>query len=128
MCGAPDIERRNFLRRLIADLAYQSGTHTFFPVCLPEDRSASPVFTPNPEIFWSALGRLGARALLVLGDEAIQALGLEKDIILWSMARRRGFFVWRLPGMEGVSKNARAYSTLLEFLRVALRDMARGAT
>jgi hypothetical protein len=128
ICGVPDVERRDFLRRLIADLAYQPGTHTFFPVCLPEvaARDSAPVFMPNPEVFWSALELLGSRGLLILGDKATKALELEKDISLWGMARRRNFFVWRLPGVESVSSDARAYSNLLEFLRIALRDVTRG--
>jgi hypothetical protein len=124
---APDTGRREFFRRLLADLAHPPGTHTFFPACLPGSAvdNDRPVFAADPEIFWSALRRLGGRALLVLGEEAARALALE-DMSLWTMTRQRGLIVWRLPETDAVVGDENLYSVLLEFLRAGLRDMTRG--
>jgi hypothetical protein len=127
MCLKPDARRRDLFQRLIADLAHPPGTHTFFPVCLPRScaQDDPPAVTHNAGIFWSALGELEARGVLVMGAEAVKILGLENDMHLWSMARLRGFFVWRLPEADAVANDEKFYSTLLEFLRTALRDMGR---
>jgi hypothetical protein len=127
MCRKPDVRRRNCFQRLIADLAHPAGTHTFFPVCLPPAgaRDEPTAATRNAGIFWSALGQLEARAVLVMGAEATKTLGLERDMSLWDMRRQHGFFVWRLPEADAVVNDEKLYSTLLEFLRAALRDVGR---
>ncbi|MDR2055004.1 MAG: hypothetical protein LBQ10_03930 [Desulfovibrio sp.] len=125
ICRQPNALRRNFFQRLIADLAHPAGTHTFFPVCLPQARAqdAPSAVMHDAGIFWSALRLLGARGLLVMGAEAVKILGLEKDMPLWSMARQHGFFVWRLPEADVVVNEEKLYPALLEFLRAALRDV-----
>ncbi|MDR1659928.1 MAG: hypothetical protein LBR94_06250 [Desulfovibrio sp.] len=127
MCRKPDARRRDLFQRLIADLAHPPGTHTFFPVCLPRAcaRDDPPAAAHNAAIFWSALGELGVRGVLVMGAEAVRILDLEEEMHLWSMARRHDFFVWRLPEADAVAEDERLYSTLLEFLRAALRDVGR---
>ncbi|MDR3359011.1 MAG: hypothetical protein LBN96_09250 [Desulfovibrio sp.] len=127
MCRKPDIRRRNFFQRLIADLAHPAGTHTFFPVCLPQAcaQDEPAAVTRNAGIFWSALRRLEARGVLVMGAEAVKTLDLEEDVPLWGMTRRHDFFVWRLPEAEAVAIDEKLYFTLLEFLRNALRDVGR---
>jgi hypothetical protein len=127
ICRKPDARRRDFFQRLIADLAHPAGTHTFFPACLPQagTRPVSSAVTRDAGIFWSALRQLGARGVLVMGAGALKILGLEKDMPLWDMARKHDFFAWRLPEADVVVNDEKLYFTLLEFLRSALRDVAR---
>ncbi|MDR2799897.1 MAG: hypothetical protein LBB52_01345 [Desulfovibrio sp.] len=127
LCRKSDVRRRKFFQRLIADLAHPAGTHTFFPVCLPRDcaQDEPTAATRNSGIFWSALGQLEARGVLVMGLEAVKTLDLEKEMPLWGMTRQHDFFVWRLPEVDAVVHDEKLYSTLLEFLRTALRDVGR---
>ncbi|MDR3320517.1 MAG: hypothetical protein LBS77_06350 [Desulfovibrio sp.] len=127
LCQNSNPGRRALFQRLITDLAHPGGTYTFFPVCVPapQDQENPAVYAPDAEIFWSALKQLGARATLIMGEAAVKALALEDELPLWGMSRRHSFFVWRLPEADAVLQDENLYSTLLDFLRTGMRDLAR---
>ncbi len=81
LLGSPSAARRERLAALIRYLALPAGTHTFWPVGLPEpDEDGKPIIVPSPEIFWDGLRRLGARVLIVLGSPAARCIGVTGPI------------------------------------------------
>ncbi len=81
LCGTPNTLRRRRLQELIRFLALPAGTHTFWPVGLPEpDEDGKPVIVPRPDLFWDGLHRLDSRVLIVLGSPAARCIGVTGPI------------------------------------------------
>ncbi len=81
LCGTPNSLRRRRLQELIRFLSLPAGTHTFWPVGLPEpDEDGKPVIVPRPELFWDGLHRLDSRVLIVLGSPAARCIGITGPI------------------------------------------------
>lgn len=119
-------ERRAFLARMLQDLGYPPGTHTFWPVCLPDappdgrPDAALPPCPPAPEIFWAAAARLKARAVVVMGESVIEALGLHHSLAPLQHIRHGRHLVWGLWSMDELLSGHTRYKSMLAFIRTAL--------
>ncbi len=77
LCGQASTQRRERLTALIRCLRLPAGTHTFWPVGLPDrDEDGNAILRPDPGIFWSGLRLLGARFLIAMGSPAARAIGV----------------------------------------------------
>ncbi|MDR2821146.1 MAG: hypothetical protein LBB60_11530 [Desulfovibrio sp.] len=122
---APDAARRDFFRKLLADLRHPSGTHTFWPPCLPAGEADSETkFAPNAEVFWSGARRLGARGVVVMGSAAAAALALPGNPRPLSQMRYREQSVCVLNDVDNLLHEEKRYAGMLAFLRSALRSVA----
>lgn len=115
--------RRAFLGRLLRDLAHPAGTHTFWPVCLPE--AAGPPFAAHPDAFWSGAVHLGCRAVIVMGSAAVRALGLPGAARPLGQLRWRGQLVLVLRDVDALAQDMSRYGPTLAFLRQGLGPVAR---
>lgn len=121
--------RRTLLQRMLADLGHPGGTHTFWPVCLPASAPAGKQpdseYQPLADIFWSGVGELGARGVVVMGSQAAQAVDLPADLSPPHQIRFRGHLVWILPDAEILLQEPQRYNPMLAFLQQALRQLVR---
>ena len=114
-------QRRTFLGTLLRDLNHPAGTHTFWPVMLPADNDAA--FAPNPQAFWAGMARLGARAVVVMGDTAVQALGLPTPLEFMQQTRHNGALVLSVWDVADLLGNKGRYSSMLTYVRTFLRPL-----
>ena len=114
--------RRNFLGRLLRELAHPAGTHTFWPACMPgaPEPVAGPDLAAHPEAFWSGAAHLGCRAVIVMGSAAVRALGLPANARPLSQLRWRGQHVLVLWEVDTLAQDAARFGPTLAFLRQAL--------
>jgi len=63
---APDPDRRDLWRRLLAGLAWPAGTVAFWPVCAPE----SGTLLAKPALFWRGVVESGVQTVAVFGRRA----------------------------------------------------------
>ena len=128
------LERRQFLQRLLQDLGHPSGTHTFWPSCLPPDPEALPMpnntqgqntYVANADVFWSGAMQLKARGVVVMGSAAAHAVGLPGGLRPPQQLRHRGKLVWVLWDVDNLLQIDQRYASMLALLREALRHMMR---
>lgn len=78
LCGNPNKERSRKLGDLLKYLRKPRGTHTFWPVGLPQpDEDGNLVIVADRTVFWQGLHALGARMLIVMGSPAARLIGME---------------------------------------------------
>lgn len=78
LCGNPNKERSRKLGDLLQYLRKPKGTHTFWPVGLPQpDEDGNLVIVADKTVFWQGLHALGARMLIVMGSPAARLIGME---------------------------------------------------
>ena len=111
--------RRAFLARLLRDLAHPTGTHTFWPISLPQD-AAGNGGPPAPGIFWEAVAHLGARGVMIMGAPAIEALALPVPLVPLQQIRYKKYLLWGLEDMEDILSSEQKYASMLAFIRTAL--------
>lgn len=124
MCGTPDAARRALLQRLLADLAHPGGTHSFWPAALPVDGKE---LEADSRIFWSGVGMLKARAVVVMGRPAVRALGLPERLRPFQQTRHDSRLVVILRDMDFLVQEPQHYDAVREFLRRALARFVRPA-
>lgn len=111
-------ERGLFFRRLLQDLGHPQGTHTFWPVCLPD---AGQNLQANADVFWSGLQALKARGVIVMGSAAARAAALPGRLEPLSHRVFRGRRVWILRDVDLMRDDASRYDQMLAFLQNALQ-------
>ena len=113
-------KRRAFLSQLLRDLNHPGGTHTFWPVILPESAEPNAPFTPDADSFWAGMARLKARAVVALGDDAVQALGLPQPLGFMQQTIYRGALVlsvWDVADLLLGEASRSKYRSMLDYVR-----------
>lgn len=110
-------ERGAFFRRILQDLGHPQGTHTFWPVCLP-DAAGEP--QANAAVFWSGLQALRSRGVIIMGSVAARAAGLPGKLEPLTHRMFRGRLVWILRDVDNMIGDEARYVQMRAFLRKAL--------
>lgn len=120
-CGKEEAAKRKcrgeFLRSIFQDLGYPAGTHTLWPVCLPDDDGNA-----NPDIFWSGGRELGFRGVVIMGSAAARPLLQRQGLKPLTQLRHAGQSVWILWEIDHLATAPEIYQRALVFLRPALRN------
>lgn len=116
-------DRRDFLRRMIRDLGYPAGTHTFWPVCLPPQDAPDAPEQESADAFWAGLRLLRARGAVIMGSAAARAAGMPAGLRPLQSLFFHGFRVFILWDMANLVRQEQRYGKILEFLRVSLRPL-----
>lgn len=111
-------KRSALFRRLFADLNLISGTHTFWPACLPD---ANGAMCSNPQIFWSGILELNCRGVVILGSQAAISLLDQRGLKPLDELRMAGKIAWIIREPDSLAENASWYEMTLAFLRSAFR-------
>lgn len=122
LVGTPDPQRRELVARMIKGLNHPGGTHVFWPFELPEE---TPELAGDgaPSLFWSGEALLRTRALLVMGSDARDALGLPK-IGPYCQTRVQGRLFIQLPQPRSLAEKPEAFGQAMAFLSGLLRFCA----
>ena len=123
LAGTPDPQRRDLVARMIKGLNHPVGTHVFWPFELPgEDtpREGTAREEHAPSLFWSGEALLRTRALLIMGSDARDALGLPK-IGPYCQTMVRGRLFIQLPQPHSLAEKPEAFGQAMAFLTGLLR-------
>ena len=115
--------RSQCLRKLFVDLGHPAGTHTFWPIALPQRQEEGLIV--NTECFWSGLSQLECRGVVIMGSAAAQAALGTRDLKPLSQLFKFGKLVWILWEAHVIAANPIAYSKVLAFLRRSLSNFIR---
>ncbi len=121
LCGQASPERRALLQQILRDLKHPVGTHSFWPIALPEQG----VLTPNIPAFWEGAEHLGARVLIVLGDDAAEALGFPLTSIPIKQLKHRGMAIILAKDMDVLIQNPQMYTRTMTYLHPFLTQYLR---
>jgi len=129
LSGAPDITRRELFQTLLVQtLAHPAGTHSFWPVALPEqDGQGEAQMKPNARVFWEGVKLLGGRAVVIMGAQALDALALPERLRAmqpFQQDRHQGRLLIVLPAPATLIQEAWRMPALGEFLRRTLAPFA----
>lgn len=113
--------RRECLRRLLRDLNHPAGTHTFWPIALPE---AEKELVANTGCFWSGLHELGCRGVIIMGSGAAWAAMGTKDVRPLDRLFKYGKLIWIIHDPLLINSDPVKYDKALAFLRRSLKGMA----
>ena len=113
-------DRRDFFRRMIQDLGYPAGTHTFWPVCIPLSAAPDAPEQESAEAFWAGLRLLRARGVVIIGSAAARAAGMPGGLRPLQSLFFRGFRVFILWDMANLIRQEQRYARILTFLRTSL--------
>lgn len=116
-------DRREFFRRMICDLAYPAGTHTFWPVCMPLSAAPDAPEQESAEAFWAGLRLLRARGVVIMGSAAAKAAGLPGGLRPLESLFFRGFRVLILWDLSNLVRQEQRYASILAFLRSSLQPL-----
>jgi hypothetical protein len=105
------------LRCILEGLAHPPGTHVFWPHRLPGEGDAASVF-------WSAVGTLAPRAVMVLGSDSRDALGLPKSMCPYAQMMLWGRLVVQLHRPESLASDDALLKSTQAFLASVLRFCA----
>lgn len=114
-------ERGAFFRRILQDLGHPQGTHTFWPVCLPD---ADGEARANADVFWSGLQALRSRGVIIMGSAAARAAALPGRLEPLTHRMFRGRLVWILRDVDNMLGDEARYAQMLAFLRNALHILS----
>ncbi len=114
--GAAKSARSVFLRKILGDLRHAQGTHTFWPVCLPEDEADAD----TGELFWSGLRFLGCRGAVIMGSATATRVLPKGGLKPLMQLRHRGHIVWILRDIDSLVAAPDNYRRMLAFLRNAI--------
>lgn len=117
-------QRGQCLRKLFADLAHPAGTHTFWPIALPETPDNGKAVV-NAECFWSGLEHLQCRGVIIMGSAAAYAAMGTRDIRPLSQLFKFGKLVWILWDADVIYANPVVYNKVVVFLRRSLANFIR---
>ena len=124
LCGTPDPKRRELLWGLLNDLAHPSGTHSFWPLALPDqDGGVEQELQANAPVFWEGVGLLHGRAVVIMGSQALRSLALPDRLLAlrpFRQVRHQGRLLIVLPSPDMLIRESRRIQALREFLRQAL--------
>lgn len=123
LAGTPDPQRRDLVARMIKGLNHPAGTHVFWPFELPGGTppgEESPREENAPSLFWSGEALLRTRALLIMGSDARDALGLPK-IGPYCQTMVRGRLFIQLPQPHSLAEKPEAFGQAMAFLAGLLR-------
>lgn len=115
--------RSQCMRKLFSDLSHPLGTHTFWPIALPDN--GSKTYLPNIDCFWSGLDKLGCRGVIFMGKKAASAAMGTDDLKPLSQLFKFGKLVWILWEPDEIARNPKVYSAVLPFLRRSLGQFIR---
>lgn len=131
MCVRPNPVRRALLQKMLADLGHPAGTHSFWPAALPQSpepaaaAESETALYPAPEIFWSGVQHLKARALVVMGSPALKALELPARLRPFQQTRHNGTLIVVLRDVDFLAQETNRYDAVKAFLRQALAPFGR---
>ena len=120
LCGAPDPRRRELLKALLHDLAYPAGTHCFWPLALPgQGGDGEQALAANVPVFWEGLRLLRARAVIIMGEQALRSLALGPLLPMQQVAYQ-GRLLVILPSPDTLIREKQRMPRLRRFLRETL--------
>ena len=114
LAGTPDAGRRRVLKSILEGLSHPPGTHMFWPHRLPGEGDA-------PSVFWSAVGMLAPRVVMVLGSDSRDALGLPRSMRPYAQMMLWGRSVFQLHRPENLASDDALLGSTQAFLASALR-------
>ncbi len=123
LSGNPNADRRDFMRKLLTDLGHRKGTHSFWPIALPDQNTEQSV--AHAQAFWSGVQILKAKAVIAMGQAATKAMGLEQNIRPFMHTRYNGCFVVVLRDVDFLIAEPHSYNNVREFLRRSLASFGR---
>lgn len=116
-------QRSALLKKLLADLGHPGGSHTFWPVCMPDGENDR--IKPNFDCFWSGMEFLKCRGVIILGSPAAKAVMLDPVIKPLQQMRQFGKFVWILWDPNVIASRPGVYERVLDWIRFSLKPFIR---
>lgn len=110
---------------MIRGLNHPGGTHVFWPFDLPGENN--PDGPEAPSLFWSGEALLRTRALLILGSDARDALGLPR-IGPYCQTMVRGRLFIQLPQPRSLAEKPEAFGQAMAFWPAFCVSAARPGT
>jgi len=124
LCGKPDDTRRQLLRRILGALAMPRGTHSFWPVALPDEASGGDLVANGP-VFHAALHRLAPRCVLLMGSRALKAVAPGLQLRPFQQVNHQGRLFIVLPDMDMLLQDPSRADAVVAYLRPTLMPFAR---
>lgn len=87
--------------------------------------SAETLLYPAPEVFWSGVQLLKARAVVVMGSPALKALELPPRLRPFQQTRHNGMLIVVLRDVDFLAQEVHRYDAVKAFLRQALAPFGR---
>lgn len=117
--------RGNFLRSIFRQLAFPPGSHSFWPVTMPETAAAANSL--EHDLFWSGIMELGCGCLIIFGSAAAKIALPDKAVKPLSTFRESGVLALVLWDINGLVERPQKHAELLEYLRRFLMPISGGA-
>jgi len=128
LCGSPDPKRRELLQELLKSLAHPPGTHSFWPVALPDrGGDGEQRLEANAPVFWEGVRLLHGRAVVIMGSQALSSLALPEGMLAmrpFQQLRHQGRLLIVLHSPDILNREPQRMQALREFLRQALAPFA----
>ncbi len=121
LCGQASNTRRELLRDILKDLGHPSGTHSFWPISLPDGNEPQNLIT-NVPVFWAGVRQLEARVLIVLGQSAATTLGYQAYDAPFKEFKSQDKLVFLTRDIETLIKKDHSYTLIIQYLRSHLRQ------
>lgn len=124
LCGKPDDTRRQLLRRILGALAMPRGTHSFWPVALPDEASGGDLVADAP-VFHAVVQRLAPRCVLLMGSRALKAVAPGLQLRPFQQVNHQGRLFIVLPDMDMLLQDPSRADAVVAYLRPTLMPFAR---
>ncbi|MEG2004805.1 MAG: hypothetical protein RR014_02105, partial [Bilophila sp.] len=123
--GAADEAHRDFLRRLIGDMALPKGSHAFWPLNSYPYAPGESETTVNAAMFMSGVSTLNPDTVILMSGVVPPALGIfggekltQLRPLMPAIVQGRRFVV--TPHVDGLIQDQRRYAQLISFLKAIL--------
>ena len=113
LCGNASPLRRELVQKIIQDLKHPVGTHSFWPIALPENGELKA----NHIAFWTGVEQLKSRIIIVLGNQASRALGFNINDTLFHFTKHQEYSIIFSKDVDILSQNQAVYSRMINQLR-----------
>ena len=119
LTGTPDEARRRVIVRMLTELRHPVGTHVFWPFSLAGDG-----LSPEASLFWSGVGLLDPRVVLLFGSDTRDALSMPKTLLPFCQERVHGRLIIQLPRPQALAGDEASFRRVQAFLARMLRFCA----
>lgn len=119
LTGTPDEARRRVIVRMLTELRHPVGTHVFWPFSLGGDG-----LSPEASLFWSGVGMLDPRVVLLFGSDTRDALSMPKTLLPFCQERVHGRLIIQLPRPQALAGDEASFRRVQAFLARMLRFCA----
>lgn len=126
LCGRPDAQRRQLLRHILGALSMPRGTHSFWPVALPDPApDADGALKADAPLFHAGLQRLAPRCVLLMGSRALKTAAPGLALRPFQQVHHRGRLFIVLPDMDMLLQDPARAEALIAYLRPTLGPFGR---